>query len=229
MRRVIAAIAVSASFGVRVRHAPVQVQIAACHPALRDLVVPPHATAPHVRGPRRALPRRPHCRTGRRITATSRAPASRPHMPAAKGAPRLRASLKLDGQVYASPIVVDGRTVVATENDTVYAFDNAGRQIWRRHLGPPSPAGERPCGNIDPLGITGTPVYDKAHGARLRRARVRRPAAARTGRARAGRLDRCAGARASICPGVETAAMQERGALTDHRRTCLGALRRTGR
>jgi hypothetical protein len=71
---------------------------------------------------------------------------------------RVIASARLDGAVYASPIVARGLTVVATENDTVYAFDGAYRQVWRQHLGEPSSAAERPCGNIDPLGITGTPV-----------------------------------------------------------------------
>jgi outer membrane protein assembly factor BamB len=85
-------------------------------------------------------------------------------MPKVSGDPKLVASIKLDGAVYASPIVVNGITVVATENDTVYAFDASFHQIWKAHLGAPSPAGERPCGNIDPLGITGTPVYDAASG-----------------------------------------------------------------
>ena len=31
--------------------------------------------------------------------------------------------LTLDGAVYAAPIVIGGTTIVATENDTVYAFD----------------------------------------------------------------------------------------------------------
>jgi outer membrane protein assembly factor BamB len=74
---------------------------------------------------------------------------------------RAMAKLALDGAVYASPIVAGGVAFVATENNTVYAFDlDAGnRQLWRNHLGAPSPASERPCGNIDPLGITGTPIY----------------------------------------------------------------------
>ena len=58
------------------------------------------------------------------------------------------------------PIVVGGLTIVATEQDTVYAFDQSYRQVWKRSLGSPSPAQERQCGDIDPLGITGTPVYD---------------------------------------------------------------------
>jgi outer membrane protein assembly factor BamB len=81
-------------------------------------------------------------------------------MPAASGTPRLIQSLRLDGAVYASPLVVRGLTIVATEHDTVYALDQSYRQVWKRSLGSPSPAQQRQCGDIDPLGITGTPVYD---------------------------------------------------------------------
>ena len=81
-------------------------------------------------------------------------------MPAVRGMPKLIESLRLDGAVYASPIIVRGLTIVATEQDTVYAFDQSYRQVWKRSLGSPSPAEQRQCGNINPLGITGTPVYD---------------------------------------------------------------------
>ena len=74
------------------------------------------------------------------------------------GQPHLLKSIQLDGAVYASPVAASGVIVAATENDSVYGFDTSGRQLWRMHLGEPSPAPERPCGNIDPLGITGTPV-----------------------------------------------------------------------
>ena len=71
----------------------------------------------------------------------------------------------LDAAVYAQPIVAAGLVVVATENNTVYAFRPAsGRQVWRRHLGAPVRQSSLPCGNIDPLGITGTPAYDAATG-----------------------------------------------------------------
>ena len=86
-----------------------------------------------------------------------------PAMPAV-GTPSLARSLRLDGAVYASPLVVRGLTIVATENDSVYAFDGSYRQVWKRSLGSPSPAEERQCGNIDPLGITGTPIYDPGTG-----------------------------------------------------------------
>lgn len=73
-------------------------------------------------------------------------------------------SIKLDGDVYASPIAVDGVIVVATENDSVYGFDVQGKQLWHTKVGSPSPAYERDCGNIDPLGITGTPIYSAETG-----------------------------------------------------------------
>lgn len=78
-------------------------------------------------------------------------------MPAATG--RLTATrLKLDGPVYAAPIVVGGTVVVATENNTVYGLDLTGVKRWQVSLGQPTPKSALPCGNIDPLGITGTPI-----------------------------------------------------------------------
>ena len=71
----------------------------------------------------------------------------------------------LDGAVYGEPLGVGGRVIVATEGDSVYALDPAnGRVVWRRHLGTPVPLSSLPCGNIDPLGITSTPVYDRTSG-----------------------------------------------------------------
>src|SRR4051794_28825974 len=73
---------------------------------------------------------------------------------------------QLDGAVYAQPIVVGGHVIAATENNSVYALDAAnGDVIWRRHLAEPVPRNQLPCGNIDPLGITGTPAYDADSGA----------------------------------------------------------------
>ena len=74
----------------------------------------------------------------------------------------------LDGSVYGSPLVYGSRVYVATENDTVYALDSVtGAVVWKRHVGTPVPVvGPNPpttgCGNINPLGITGTPVIDPA-------------------------------------------------------------------
>jgi hypothetical protein len=72
----------------------------------------------------------------------------------------------VDGAVYAEPLVAGGRVIVATENDSVYAFDaTTGNQAWRAHLGTPVPGRDLPCGNIDVSGITGTPVVDPTAGA----------------------------------------------------------------
>ncbi len=71
----------------------------------------------------------------------------------------------LDGAVYAQPLVVGGRVIAATEGGTLYALGSrGGNVIWRRHIADPVPLSDLPCGNIDPLGITGTPVYDPASG-----------------------------------------------------------------
>ena len=67
----------------------------------------------------------------------------------------------LDGAVYAQPIVVGPLVIAATENNSVYALRaDSGAIVWRRHLVAPVRRSELPCGNIDPLGITGTPAYD---------------------------------------------------------------------
>jgi polyvinyl alcohol dehydrogenase (cytochrome) len=70
---------------------------------------------------------------------------------------------KLDGAVYGQPLVVGDRVFAATENDTVYALAaGTGQVIWSAHVGTPMPKSKLPCGNINPLGITGTMVYDPA-------------------------------------------------------------------
>ena len=70
----------------------------------------------------------------------------------------------VDGAVYAQPLVVGSEVIVVTENDSVYALSTSnGAVLWTRHLASPVPAG-LPCGNINPSGITGTPVADPATG-----------------------------------------------------------------
>jgi outer membrane protein assembly factor BamB len=72
---------------------------------------------------------------------------------------------RLDGAVYGQPLVIGHELVAATEGGTIYALRARGGQvIWRRHIADPVPLSDLPCGNIDPLGITGTPVYDAASG-----------------------------------------------------------------
>ena len=75
-------------------------------------------------------------------------------------------SATLDGQVHAQPLVVGSMVIAATENDTLYALNKTtGKVIWRTHLGTPVPqAALHGCGNIFPLGITGTPIYDQGNG-----------------------------------------------------------------
>jgi len=73
----------------------------------------------------------------------------------------------LPGPVYAQPLYVSNgpggkpALIVATEQDDVLAIDaSSGAQLWMKNLGSPVPLGSLPCGDIDPLGITGTPVID---------------------------------------------------------------------
>ncbi|HTI79946.1 MAG TPA: PQQ-binding-like beta-propeller repeat protein [Acetobacteraceae bacterium] len=73
----------------------------------------------------------------------------------------------IDGHVYAQPLywhpsgAQGGFIIAATESNNVYAMDAAGGHVvWRTALGAPVPRDALPCGNIDPLGITGTPVID---------------------------------------------------------------------
>jgi hypothetical protein len=71
----------------------------------------------------------------------------------------------LDGAVYGQPLVIGDLVIAATENDSVYGLGLAdGAVRWRASLGTPVRQGDLPCGNIDPLGITGTPAYDPATG-----------------------------------------------------------------
>jgi polyvinyl alcohol dehydrogenase (cytochrome) len=83
----------------------------------------------------------------------------------AGGSLRVSWRVRLDGAVYGQPLLVGDMAIAATENDSVYALDQAtGKVLWRTHVGTPVPLAELPCGNIDPLGITGTPVYDVSSG-----------------------------------------------------------------
>lgn len=72
------------------------------------------------------------------------------------------------GNVYAQPLYIENgpggqaMVIVVTESNNVYALKATdGSIIWQRNVGAPSTSGQ-PCGNINPLGITGTPVVDLA-------------------------------------------------------------------
>ncbi len=119
---------------------------------------------------------------------------------------------KLDGAVYAEPLVVGGRVLVATENDTLYALNaQTGQIVWHTNVGTPVQQGDLPCGNIFPLGITGTPVYDPVTGLVFAVAEITGPTHilvgldAKTGQVKVRRV---------IDPqGIEIAPHQERAAL----------------
>lgn len=118
----------------------------------------------------------------------------------------------LDGAVYAEPLIVGGHLIVATERNSVYSLDAQTGQIeWHTNIGEPVPRSALPCGNINPLGITGTPVYDRSTGLVFAVAEVTGPAHILVG------LDARTGAvrvRRSADPsGMEPLAHQQRAAL----------------
>ncbi|HEX6526216.1 MAG TPA: PQQ-binding-like beta-propeller repeat protein, partial [Streptosporangiaceae bacterium] len=81
------------------------------------------------------------------------------------GPVRIAWRAQLDGAVYGQPLLVGNLAIAATENDSIYGLDAAtGRIVWHTHAGTPVPLSDLPCGDVDPLGITGTPVYDQANG-----------------------------------------------------------------
>jgi outer membrane protein assembly factor BamB len=73
------------------------------------------------------------------------------------------------GAMYAQPLYVEhgpagrGAFYVVTETNDVYALDEAtGEPLWHRNVGTPAAKTGVGCGNIMPLGITGTPAIDVA-------------------------------------------------------------------
>ena len=76
---------------------------------------------------------------------------------------------QIHGAIYAQLLYVargaNGKDIiiVASEANDVAALDaGTGKAVWSRNLGTPVPLRQLPCGNINPLGITGTPVIDMA-------------------------------------------------------------------
>jgi outer membrane protein assembly factor BamB len=124
-------------------------------------------------------------------------------------------SPQLDGDIYAQPLVVGSLVVVATERDTVYALHASdGTVAWQRNLGTPVPGANLPCGNIDPVGITGTPVVDPVAQ------RVYAVAFVQPGRHLLFALDLHDGSVVGSAPvdppGSEPVVQNQRGALTLH-------------
>ena len=73
------------------------------------------------------------------------------------------------GSMYAQPLywrppgTNTGTLFAATQDDVIQAFDaTTGKELWTRVVGRPVRRSSLPCGNINPLGITGTPVIDPA-------------------------------------------------------------------
>jgi len=77
----------------------------------------------------------------------------------------------LSGNVYAQPLYWQPAgagpklLIVATESNAVYGLNAVtGAQVWKAQLPASAPLSSLGCGNIDPEGITGTPVIDPATG-----------------------------------------------------------------
>jgi hypothetical protein len=72
----------------------------------------------------------------------------------------------ISGNVYAQPLYIEGgpngpMIIAATESNNIYALNaSTGVVIWQRNVGTPVPLSHLGCGNIDPVGITSTPVVD---------------------------------------------------------------------
>ncbi len=74
----------------------------------------------------------------------------------------------ISGDVNAQPLYVEGGpngpvVIAVTETNNVYALNAAtGLIVWQRNVGAAVSTASLPCGSINPLGITGTPVVDLA-------------------------------------------------------------------
>jgi Immunoglobulin I-set domain len=87
-------------------------------------------------------------------------------------------NLAVDGKVDAEPLYLSQLTVaggvynvvfVATEHDSIYAFDSdTGAQLWKVSLlgSGETPSDNRGCGQVSPeIGVTSTPIIDRKAGA----------------------------------------------------------------
>jgi hypothetical protein len=79
---------------------------------------------------------------------------------------------RISGDIYAEPLIYGGMVLVVTEKDDLYALNAAtGAVRWRLNVGLPAQSGSVQagpglggCGDIFPLGMTGTPVIDAKTG-----------------------------------------------------------------
>lgn len=84
--------------------------------------------------------------------------------PAATSASAGWVTSALDGSVLAEPLVFNGIVYAVTLQGTVYAINQSdGTVAWSTNVGTPKTWSGQ-CGNINPLGISGTPVIDAAAG-----------------------------------------------------------------
>jgi len=87
-------------------------------------------------------------------------------------------NIQVDGKVDAQPLYLSQLNIggtahnvvfAATENASVYAFDaDSGTTLWKVSLlgSGDKPSGNHSCGQVDPvIGVTATPVIDRAAGA----------------------------------------------------------------
>jgi outer membrane protein assembly factor BamB len=95
-----------------------------------------------------------------------RTPSRSGHVGSAPGTPLHRSWSKRLGQaVYGEPLVVGSTLIAATEGNKVFGLNaRNGKVRWKTGLGTPQRLSALPCGNIDPLGVTGTPAYDASTG-----------------------------------------------------------------
>jgi outer membrane protein assembly factor BamB len=73
----------------------------------------------------------------------------------------------ISGNVYAQPLYLDNgpngaaAVFVVTESNNVYALEAAGGNvIWQTNVAQSVPVSSLPCGNVNPVGIVGTPIID---------------------------------------------------------------------
>ncbi|MHB8814581.1 MAG: pyrrolo-quinoline quinone, partial [Steroidobacteraceae bacterium] len=111
-------------------------------------------------------------RTGANLTETVLTPAN-----VNSSSFGLLRTLSVDGQVDAQPLYLSQLAIaggthdivfVATEHDSVYAFDpTTGAALWHVSLlgSGEAPSDDRGCGQITPeIGVTSTPVIDRSAG-----------------------------------------------------------------